>query len=176
MASFGRGRTASVTGRAQLTWLSVIRRYLIATLIGHLVWEIVQLPLYTLWSTGSAQNIAFAILHCTGGDVVIALTALILAVALTGTANWPREGFRRVAACAIPGGLAYTVWSEHLNTVVRQAWTYADAMPIVPGLGTGLAPALQWVIVPMLALWVASGRPLRWPGAGKAFYTNQQNE
>ena len=40
-----------------MSWLSAIRRYLIATLIGHVVWEIVQLPLYTLWRTGSARDI-----------------------------------------------------------------------------------------------------------------------
>ena len=47
-------------------------------------------------------------------------------------------------------GLAYTVFSEWLNVVVRAAWAYADWMPIIPiaGLRIGLSPLLQWIVVP----------------------------
>ena len=49
-------------------------------------------------------------------------------------------------------GLCYTVFSEWLNTQVRQSWSYTEAMPLLPPLGTGLAPFLQWLIVPGIAL------------------------
>jgi hypothetical protein len=32
-------------------------------------------------------------------------------------------------------------------------WSYAETMPTVAGVG--VAPALQWVVIPMLMLWLA---------------------
>ncbi len=46
-------------------WLSSMRFYLLAVTLFNGVWEVVQLPLYTLWNTGSAGEIIFAVLHCT---------------------------------------------------------------------------------------------------------------
>ena len=46
--------------------------------------------------------------------------------------------------------------------VVRRNWSYSDLMPVIPSLGIGLSPVLQWVVIPALALWLAG-----WPaGAG----------
>jgi hypothetical protein len=62
-----------------------------------------------------------------------------------------------VAVVATAVGLGYTVFSEWLNVEVREAWAYAEAMPRLPLLGTGLAPVLQWLILPPLALLGARG-------------------
>ena len=60
-----------------------------------------------------------------------------------------------VALAAITFGLVYTVHSERVN-LARGAWAYAPAMPTLPWLGTGLAPVLQWLVVPAAALvWAA---------------------
>jgi hypothetical protein len=54
-------------------------------------------------------------------------------------------------------GLVYTVFSEWLNVSVRGSWAYASAMPVVPILGTGLSPVLQWLVVPAASfIWVRS--------------------
>jgi hypothetical protein len=42
-----------------------------------------------------------------------------------------------------------------LNVDVRQTWAYTDLMPKVPPLGTGLAPLLQWLLLPSVALHLA---------------------
>lgn len=134
-------------------WLSATRRYLAVLALASLVWEALQLPLYTLWRTGSSGDLAFAVLHCTGGDVLIAGASLAGSLLLFGTVQWPESGFLAVAAPAIIFGLGYTVHSEHLNTV-NNAWAYSKLMPTLPVLGTGLAPLAQWVVVPMLAFAV----------------------
>ena len=138
-------------------WLPTMRRYLAAIAMGNLAWEIVQMPLYTLWRTGSTQDIAFAVVHCTGGDVLIAAVSLLGSLLLFGTEDWPRSRFLPIAAAAIVFGVAYTVYSEHLNTA-SNAWTYSELMPVLPGLGTGLAPLAQWLVLPLLAF--AAVRPL----------------
>ncbi|HUZ64616.1 MAG TPA: hypothetical protein VMU82_13020 [Acetobacteraceae bacterium] len=139
-------------------WLSVLRRYLLAAGAGNLVWEFGQMPLYTLWQSGTRREIALAALHCAAGDVGIAAGALALGLAFAAAPDWPEVRFIPVLFAATAFGVSYTVYSEHLNVVVRQAWAYAPAMPVLPGLGTGLAPLLQWLLVPPLALLWARGR------------------
>jgi hypothetical protein len=137
---------------AAAAWLPALRAYLALSAGLHLVWEIVQLPLYTLWRTGTPGEIAFAVAHCTAGDVMIASLALLAALALLGSADWPAAGLARVLAAAVAVGIAYTIYSEWVNTRVRGSWAYAEWMPVLPMLGTGLSPLLQWVVVPPLAM------------------------
>lgn len=134
------------------TWLTALRRYLGVTALGHLAWEVAQIPLYTIWTEGSVGEIAFAILHCTGGDVLIALASLAAALVLAGAPGWPSARFRRVAALTLIFGAGYTVYSEWFNVSVRGSWAYAPSMPTLPPLGTGLTPLLQWIVIPSFAL------------------------
>lgn len=136
-------------------WRQTILRFLGAMAAGNLVWEIAHVPLYTLWVEGTWAEISYAVLHCTVGDVMIAGTCLLLAVALLGKGSWPLRRFGAVAAATIVLALGTTVFSEWLNTEVRGAWAYREAMPRLPVLGTGLTPVLQWIIVPLLAFWWA---------------------
>ena len=138
--------------------LAAITRYLIAVACGNLLWETAQLPLYTLWRDGTASSIAKAVLHCTGGDVVIATGALVGALAVIGGPEWPNKGWIRVCVTTLGIGIAYTILSEYLNTVVRRSWTYTELMPTLPWLGTGLAPLAQWIVVPFVALVFARMR------------------
>jgi hypothetical protein len=125
--------------------------YLGAATALHLVWEMAQLPLYTIWSTGTRFEILLAVIHCTAGDQLITACALALAALLARIGHWPFFG-NRMMLTAILLGLCYTVFSEWLNTQVRQSWSYTEAMPLLPPLGTGLTPFLQWLIVPGIAL------------------------
>lgn len=141
--------------------IAALRAYLSTAFVGNLIWEFAQMPLYTLWVTGTVREIAFAALHCTGGDMLIAAAALGAAWLLDGRRRWPVHGTVPVAVLTVGLGLAYTIFSEWLNTGIRQSWAYAPAMPVLPGLGTGLSPVLQWLVVPGLALrraWQAGAR------------------
>lgn len=143
-------------------WLPALGTYL--GVIGglNLVWEVLQLPLYTIWTTGTLAEQAFAVVHCTGGDLLIALSSLVAALLVTRSAGWPHEGFRRVATVTIAIGVAYTGFSEWLNVYVRQSWAYSDWMPTVT-LGSvriGLSPLLQWLVIPTVG-FVAIAAVLR---------------
>jgi hypothetical protein len=140
-------------------WLAAIRRYLLASAAGHLVWEVAQLPFFSLWHDASAGQIAWSVLHCTAGDLAIASVTLTLALALAGHSDWPGSGKSAIVGIVIPGSIGYTAYSEYINTVVRQSWAYSDMMPTL--LGIGLLPLAQWVVVPGLSLaWAC------WPQAG----------
>jgi len=137
-------------------WIFTLRRYFLFSLLGHVVWESAHVPLYTIWIEGSWGEIVFAVVHCTGGDLLIALSSLLLALFLFGKSRWPLEGTRSVLACAIVFGLSYTVFSEWLNIVVREAWEYSDIMPVIPVIDAGLTPVLQWIVVPFVAYALAA--------------------
>lgn len=137
--------------------LSALRRYFFVIIPANLIWEFAHLPLYTIWNEGSPGEIVFAAIHCTGGDILIAMSALMLALMITGR-NWPHAHLarRRVTILTVVFGLGYTLFSEWLNIVVRAAWAYSDLMPIIPVLDAGLSPVLQWIVIPLAAFWWAS--------------------
>jgi len=142
----------------ETSWLNVLRRYLAAMALGNLIWEFAQIPLYTLWETGSPSEIVFAVLHCTGGDILIATSALLAALFLLGSSQWPEAGYRRVGLATVLIGLGYTVFSEWLNIEVRKAWAYRDLMPVIPVINAGLSPIAQWIVLPVIAFWWAGSR------------------
>lgn len=135
-----------------------LRRFAGASLVLHAAWEMAQLPLYTIWSTGTPGQRWFAVAHCTLGDAMIAGLTLLLALAIVGSAEWPGESSRAVWLLAIVLGAGYTIFSEWLNVNIRGNWAYAATMPTLPLIGTGLSPLMQWLVVPTFALWSATRR------------------
>jgi hypothetical protein len=109
-------------GDAKGAWLTALKRYAGVLLVGNLVWEFVQLPLYTLWYEGPWKSIVFAAVHCTGGDLLIAGSALMIALFAFSDGRWPHASFGRVAIVAGVVGFAYTIFSEWLNTEIRGSW------------------------------------------------------
>lgn len=134
-------------------WLTTLRRYFAFSVPAHFIWEIVQLPLYTIWNEAPLGQIIFAVVHCTGGDALIAAVSLLGALLLFGDPRWPTERFTAVAAMTVLAGVAYTIFSEWHNTEVRNSWAYSSLMPTLPGIGTGLSPFLQWLVIPSAAFW-----------------------
>lgn len=123
-------------------------RYIGLSAAGHLLWETLQLPLYTIWRQAPPTEIAFAVAHCTAGDLLIATGALLAALVLVRLATASAAGYRTTAAVAIVLGIAYTVGSEWFNTNVSRAWSYSSYMPTVWGIG--VSPLLQWLVVPAI--------------------------
>lgn len=140
------------------SWLAVLRRYLVVMALGNLLWEFAHMPLYTLWETGTPWEIAFAAVHCTGGDILIALSTLTAAVCLFANARWPEQHYRRVALVTLALGLGYTLFSEWLNIAIRAEWAYRDLMPVIPWIDAGLTPVMQWIVLPVFAFWLARPR------------------
>ena len=132
------------SGPESLRWVKALRVYVGVIVVGNLVWEILQLPLYTLWSAATLREQAFAVIHCTIGDGLIALSALTVGVRIVANNSWPADRFWPVASLAMAIGVAYTVFSEWLNVAVRGAWAYSEWMPIIPigSVRMGLSPLL----------------------------------
>lgn len=149
--------TQASWSRDREAWRLIALRYLPAMAALNLAWESLQVPLYTLWDEARAAYIVFSIVHCTLGDILIGAVALALSLIILrerAPAGW---GWRAVTALTVALGLAYTVFSEWMNTAIQRSWSYSERMPTL-ALGDftlGLSPLLQWVLLPPLAVYVA---------------------
>jgi hypothetical protein len=116
----------------------------------NLIWEIAQVRLYTLWDEANLETIAWALLHCTAGDVMIASALFALAGMALRRVDWPAANPWSGGVMVVIGATAYTAWSEWYNVYRAGNWAYAASMPTI--LGIGLAPLLQWLTLPPLLI------------------------
>jgi hypothetical protein len=130
----------------------------------NLTWEIAHVRLYTIWIEADGPTIAWAVLHCSLGDVVIALTMFALAGIALWHLDWPASHPWTGGAIFVAGALIFTAWSESHNVYRVGSWGYTDSMPTI--FGIGLSPLLQWLIVPPLIVgaYRTATRTLDLPG------------
>lgn len=145
--------------RDEQTWRFVVLRYLPWLAALNLGWEVAQLPLYTIWSEAAPGYIAFAVAHCTLGDLLIGMAALALALLAGRESRLAKWHWLRIACLAAAIGVTYTAFSEWMNTSLAR-WTYSELMPVVElaGMKLGLSPLVQWLVIPPLALLLARHR------------------
>jgi hypothetical protein len=149
--------TQSLWFRDALAWRLITRAYLPSLAVLNLAWEVAHVRLYTIWTEATPAYIAFSVLHCTLGDVLIGGSALLLAlIALREGGAWHWR-WGRIAALTALGGTAYTVFSEWTNIKILRSWTYAESMPRVDlaGFEIGVSPLAQWLVIPPLAVYLA---------------------
>lgn len=123
-----------------------------SALVLNLAWEIAHVRLYTIWTAADDASIAWALLHCSVGDVVIALAMFALAGIVLRRVDWP--AWRPWTGCAIVviGAMAFTAWSEWYNVYRAGSWGYTASMPMI--FGIGLSPLLQWLILPPVVVGI----------------------
>ena len=120
----------------------------------HFVWEMLQVPWYQGMADASHGSVVWLCMRATGGDVLIILASFWLSSILCGNRRWLLEGNRKPAVILIIIALLTTIVLERLATGPLERWAYADSMPIVPLVGVGLAPLLQWVLLLPLIVWL----------------------
>ena len=114
----------------------------------NLAWEIAHVRLYTLWTEADGLGVAWALFHCTVGDVVIALGAFLLAAIVLGRVDWPVSLPCAGSIVVAASTMAYTFWSEWYNVYRVGSWRYTELMPTI--FGIWLSPLLQWLIAPIV--------------------------
>lgn len=121
----------------------------------HFVWEMWQAPMYRTMVQASHVEAVRVCTFATLGDALIQLVAFAGAALAAGSRPWlARPSRRRPMLVYLTVGLLVTVVLEWINVYVLRRWTYADHMPLV--FGIGLAPVLQWIVVPPIVLWLAA--------------------
>ena len=130
--------TPGVLGRAGL-WSAL-------AFVLNLMWEIAEVRLYTIWAATDGTSVAWALLHCSLGDVVIALAMFALAGIVLWRSDWLASSPWTGGAIVAIGAMGFTAWSEWYNVYRVGNWGYTSSMPMI--FGIGLSPLLQWLILP----------------------------
>lgn len=120
----------------------------------NLPWEFLQAPLFR----GMA-----ALSHIEGARLCLAASVgdgALLLVAYCATA-WTLKSRRWVASLRWPDvalftgiGWALSVIVEGLSIGLLDRWSYGDAMAVIPVIGIGLAPFVQWLLLPPIVAFV----------------------
>ena len=119
----------------------------------HFTWEILQAPLFARMPTMSHWQATLVCLKATIGDVGIALAGFAAA------AVWDRDRCWFVAPSAgalvayLVTGVLVTIAFEWYAVHWANRWAYSALMPIIPVIRVGLAPVIQWIILPTVVLF-----------------------
>lgn len=116
-------------------------------------WEFLQVPFYREMPGAVHWSGVVVCSRATVGDAIIMLAAFWLTAFVARSTRWALDPLGKHVAVFILCGLLITLVIEHLAVRSDLGWRYAPNMPLVPLLGAGLAPALQWIVLPPLALW-----------------------
>lgn len=125
---------------------------LILSFLGHFAWEILQAPLFSSLDATAHFAGILVCLRATFGDLGIALGAFWCTAWLSGSRDWVARPTLRLTCLFIGIGLAVTIGFEFVSTDILDRWAYGPAMLRLPVVGTGLAPLMQWLVVPTLVL------------------------
>lgn len=128
----------------------------------HFVWEFLQAPFWVGMAELPHWEGVRTCTVATLGDVLIALVAFWIGALAARSRAWLLIPELAPTAIYMIVGLALTIIYEFLATGPLARWEYADSMPRLPGLGTGLVPVLQWLTLPVATLWLA--RRYAWGG------------
>ncbi|MBA3732601.1 MAG: hypothetical protein H0W93_09720 [Gammaproteobacteria bacterium] len=118
----------------------------------NFVWEMWQLPFYEgiaaipYWKNLSGCTLA------TLGDVVIALSAFWVVAIVVHSRWWILHPSLRQVLGLILIGVVVTILFEALATGLDR-WRYAETMPTLLLVGTGLTPLLQWIVLPPIIVF-----------------------
>jgi hypothetical protein len=120
----------------------------------HFPWEFLQVPFFAGMTTAPHWEAVTFCTRATLGDVAITLVAFWGAAVAARSRDWIRRPQRTPMTVFVVIGVLITVLFERLATGPLGRWSYSELMPVVPGLGVGLVPIVQWLVLPPALVWL----------------------
>jgi hypothetical protein len=141
---------------AAVTWLPEFNVAVFALLLNY-PWEFLQAPVFDRMADASHWQATIACSLATVGDAVIMLVAYWVVSAYYGDRGWIIVPRTAQIALFVAVGATVTVAIERLVLEGQwiHEWRYSPSMPVLPGIGVGLSPVLQWLLLPPLVIWFA---------------------
>lgn len=134
--------------------------FVIAVVLNY-PWEVAQAPLYA-----GDPSFARHLVHCivpSLGDGVIVLAIFGAGSLVLRRWDWPdRPGIAGYALLFV-AGFSVAVLVEWGAMHLLDRWQYTASMPQLPGVGVGISPVLQMLVLPPIvfkfsAWWLAASR------------------
>lgn len=120
----------------------------------NFVWEMLQMPLFSYPADTSMTQINLACIQASAGDAAMIIIAFWVVVFLQKDREWYFHPSVRSLALFLLPGVIMTIVFEAMAMGPLDRWAYNNAMPTLPGLGTGLAPLAQWLLLPSLIIFI----------------------
>lgn len=117
-------------------------------------WEFLQVPFFEGMATAPHWSAVKLCTRAALGDALILVFDYWVVSAAIRRRRWITHPEWSHVAAFVGVGLLVTLLFEGLATGPLDRWEYAGTMPIIPLLGIGLAPLLQWLVLPPLLLWL----------------------
>jgi hypothetical protein len=129
--------------KRRLIWV-----FIVAVLVNY-AWELAQAPFYV----GMEAPITLDFWHCfvaSLGDGIMVLLIVSLGWIVLKRRDWfERPGIAGYVVM-LTAGFILALLVEWLGLHVLRRWEYSERMPLVPGLGVGIAPIAQMLFLPPL--------------------------
>jgi hypothetical protein len=121
----------------------------------HFAWEMWQIHFFANMADAPHAAAVLVCTQATFGDANIALFAYLAAAVSVRSIAWLGTPSAQALVVYLLTGMLITVLLEHLATEVWGRWHYNARMPRLPIVGTGLLPLMQWIVVPVLTVYIA---------------------
>jgi len=140
--------------QCRLRWLVLALIFVVGVAVNY-VWELAQAPLYVgLESYGTS-----VFWHCfaasLGDGIMVLLITAVGWLVLRHQYWFDRPGVPGYLVMLTTGFLL-AVLVEWVGVHVLGRWQYTETMPVVPGLGVGVVPIAQMVVLPPLIFRMAA--------------------
>lgn len=112
------------------------------------------MPLYVYPAKVSLSAMNITCTQASIGDALITVFAYWVVALTKRSRNWIMEPSPMTLGILLIPGMVITIIFEALATGTLHRWEYAEAMPTLPYLGTGVVPVLQWLILPILSIFI----------------------
>jgi hypothetical protein len=128
-------------------FLVIVLSYLL-----NLIWELLHIPLYE--SSVLPNNHMILCMLASLADVIMVLVLYFGSAIVYKDPLWVKTLSRtRVLITMMVGGMG-AILSETRH-IAAGNWAYAGSMPILPIVGVGLTPVLQFIIMPALIYYLS---------------------
>lgn len=119
----------------------------------HFAWEILQVPFFAQMPNMEHRQAIAICLKATLGDVAIALASFGSAAMLDRHFPWFLQPSRQALSVYLATGLIATLFLERY-AIATGRWSYSDLMPVLPAIGFGVIPLVQWIVLPLATVFL----------------------
>jgi len=128
--------------------------FLLFGFMSNFIWEMLQMPFFSFSEKLSLGEINDACLQASIGDALMLVIMFWIVSALLKSRDWIFHLTPYRIGLFLLLGILMTVIFEYLATGLLDRWVYGSSMPIIPLIGTGVIPIMQWLVIPPFVLWL----------------------
>lgn len=111
----------------------------------HFIWENIQCRMFFVHGTYETGVLAMAV--ASAGDVLLTWVIYSVVALVFREWRWARHGWGRTQATVVLVAALIVGEGIESHALKTGRWAYNEHMPIVPGIGVGLVPLLQLVLL-----------------------------